>query len=59
MKMMMKSSKNKEAYKVNLLAQIQQTEADIKNWDEIKKFTSIYLYESAIPLFKKRKALGY
>ena len=38
---------------------IQQRKKDIENWDTIKRFLSIYLYERAIPHFKKKKNNKY
>ena len=38
---------------------IQQREKDIENWETIKKFLTIYMCETCIPLFKKKKAIKY
>jgi hypothetical protein len=58
-KTMLKSKSSKDQYKLELLQSIQQKEKDISNWDEIKKYITIYIIEKAVPLFKERKALGY
>lgn len=58
-KTMLKSKNAKDQYKLELLQSIQQKEKDISNWDEIKKYITIYIMEKAIPLFKERMALGY
>jgi len=44
---------------MEILANIQQRERDIANWDEIKRFLTVYLAEIAIPDFKKRKMFKY
>lgn len=53
----------KEAGKQDMIhdvtMRIQQRKKDIENWDTIKKFLSIYLYERAIPHFKKKKNMKY
>ena len=56
---MLKSKSSKDQYKLELLQSIQQKQNDISNWDEIKKYITIYIIEKAVPLFKERKAMGY
>lgn len=58
-KTMLKSKSSKDQYKLELLQSIQQKEKDIDNWDEIKKYITVYIIEKAIPLFQDRKAIGY
>lgn len=58
-KTMLKSKSSKDQYKLELLQSIQQKEKDISNWDEIKKYITIYIIEKAIPMFKERMATGY
>jgi len=54
-----KSASGKDKKKMEILANIQQRERDIANWDEIKRFLTVYLAEIAIPDFKKRKMFKY
>ena len=59
MKTFFKSASGKDKKKMEILANIQQRERDIANWDEIKRFLTVYLAEIAIPDFKKRKMFKY
>ena len=58
-KTMLKSKSSKDTYKLELLQSIQQKEKDIDNWDEIKKYITVYIIEKAIPLYQDRKSIGY
>ena len=58
-KTFLKSESGKEKKKMEVLANIQQRERDIANWDEIKRFLTVYLAEIAIPDFKRRKMFKY
>jgi hypothetical protein len=58
-KTMLKSKGAKDTYKLELLQSIQQKEKDIDNWDEIKKYITVYIIEKAIPLYQDRKSIGY
>jgi hypothetical protein len=42
-----------------MITESEQLEADITNWDSIKKYITIYLAEIAIPWFKTRVHTGY
>jgi hypothetical protein len=38
---------------------VQQLDRDVENWDKLKKFITIYLFEVAIPNFRNKKVVKY
>lgn len=42
-----------------ITTQVQQLDRDVKNWDVIKRFLTIYLAEVAIPQYRKRRTNKY
>lgn len=54
-----KSQNSKSRYQADLLAENDQLEKDIENWEKIKKILTIYLAEVAIPYYKSRKTDKY
>ena len=51
------SKKNNEMARITQA--VQQLDKDVKNWDVLKRFITIYLAEVAIPQFRKRKVVKY
>ena len=56
---MFKKQSEKQSLIHDVTMKIQQRKKDIENWDQIKRFLTIYLYERAIPHFKKKKNVKY
>lgn len=56
---MFKSQTGKEQLRIRLITESEQLEADIRNWDAIKKYLTVYQAEIAIPWFKTRVHTGY
>lgn len=58
-KTMFKKQSQKQDLIHEVTMKIQQRQKDIENWDMIKRFLAIYIAETAIPHFKKKKTIKY
>lgn len=59
MRGMLKSESQKQQEINRITGLVQQLDRDVENWDQLKKFITIYLFEVAIPQFRNKKVVKY
>lgn len=59
MRGLLKSGDQKTQEISRITGLVQQLDRDVENWDKLKKFITIYLFEVAIPNFRNKKVVKY
>ena len=59
MRGMLKSADSKQHEITRITGAVQQLDRDVENWEKVRKFVTVYLYEVAIPQFRNKKVVNY